>query len=142
MPSVSSNWLILVHCQSADIISAGGVFISCNPIMGGYYALYADGSLLWIRSNHTYQQERLHIAVWTWNKIGAVFIHFFPIFPTAALIFPIVRPKASPTVPVNVAYCIGALCPGSGKLQHLNSMSNNKHTLITASCSRRLFRTL
>ena len=44
--------------------------------MGGYYALYADGSLLWIKSNHTYQQERLHTTVWTSSKIGAFFIHF------------------------------------------------------------------
>ena len=40
------------------------------------------------------------------------FYPFFPIFPTAALICPIVRARAPPTVPVNVPYCMDALCPG------------------------------
>ena len=88
--------------------------------MGGSYARFADGSLLWTKSNHAYQLERLHTIAWTSNTIGANFIHFFPIFPTPAHIFPTVRPRAPPTVPVNVAYCMDPLCPGDGKVQHLN----------------------
>ena len=50
---------------------------SCSNGMGGYYALYADGSLLWIKSIHAYQQERLHTTVWTSNKIGPFLSIFF-----------------------------------------------------------------
>ena len=50
VPSVSSSRLILMHCRSADIISAEGVFISCNPTIGGSYARFADGSFRWKKS--------------------------------------------------------------------------------------------
>ena len=54
--------------------------------MGGYYALYADGSLLWIKSIHAYQQERLHTTVWTSNKIGA-FLSIFSDPPYSSTYF-------------------------------------------------------
>ena len=86
MPFVSSNRLIHAYCRSAHIISAGGAFINYSPIMGGSYARFADGNLLWTKSDHAYQQERLHTTVWTSNKIGALFIHYSD-FPSSSAYF-------------------------------------------------------
>ena len=46
------------------------------------------------------------------EQIRSFFSPSFPILPTAAPIFPIVRGRAPPTVSVNVPYCVDSLCPG------------------------------